>query len=293
MPNPSPLQKNNVHIMGNLSADNTMIFVHGLGTDQTAWQPIAAEFEATHRIILFDNMGAGATTPDEDFAQHYHSIDRYADDLLDICGYLQIENAVIVGHSVGAMISLLAAIQYPGCFSHLIMIGASPCYLNHPDYSGGFTSADINNIYKAVTHHFDDWVVDFASSAMSNHDKPHLAIYFAQTIRSFQPEFMLTVLSSILNSDFRDRLPSVVTPTLIIQSLNDVFVPLQVATYLNNKIANSELSIINAQGHLPHISAHPAVVDAIKAFLHIPPTLTAPPAAAVRTSCSDSGTPQA
>jgi sigma-B regulation protein RsbQ len=120
-----------------------------------------------------------------------------------------------------------------------------------------------------------------------------LAIYFAQTIRSFQPEFMLTVLSSILNSDFRDRLPSVVTPTLIIQSLNDVFVPLQVATYLNNQIVNSELSIINAQGHLPHISSHPAVVDAIKAFLHIPPTLTAPPAAAVRTSCSDSGTPQA
>jgi sigma-B regulation protein RsbQ len=56
-------------------------------------------------------------------------------------------------------------------------------------------------------------------------------------------------------------------PTLIIQSRNDYFVPIDVAEYIHTHIPNSELTVINAHGHLPHVSAPEEVIAAINRFI--------------------------
>ena len=102
---------------------------------------------------------------------------------------------------------------------------------------------------------------------MQNPERPELSRNFAKTLQRIPTERVLTVLHSILQTDYRAELPKLEVPTLIIQSQSDAFVPMAVAEYLQRSIRGSRLEVIDAQGHLPHISAPEAVIAAIRRFL--------------------------
>lgn len=263
----APLVKNNVSVVGNLAAENTMIFVHGFGTDQTAWRDVSAPFLADFKVILLDNVGAGGCPPEAFVQHHYLDLQRYAADLLDVCTALQVENAVLVGHSVGAMISVLAAVQQPKRFSRLVMIGASPRYLNEGGYYGGFTEQDLNGIYSAMRTSYNAWADQYAPAAMRNEDRPTLAQAFAANIKSIPQDRALTVLCSIFQSDHRTDIQKLRLPTLLVHAREDVAVPMEVANYLHQNIPGSTLSVIPVSGHLPHISAPAEVLAVMQGFV--------------------------
>ncbi len=119
-----PLRRNNVKVIGNQHAADTLVFVHGFGTDQTAWREVAAAFVTDHRVVLLDNVGAGASDAAA-FAQHrYLNLRRYATDLVEVCAALALERPILIGHSMGAMICALATLERPGLASKLVFIGA-------------------------------------------------------------------------------------------------------------------------------------------------------------------------
>lgn len=261
------LRKNNVSMTGNESSEKTLIFVHGFGSDKTVWHKVVPAFSDNCRIVLIDNVGASQCNRTDFVHNRYQKLDKYADDLLDVCDTLQLKDAVLIGHSAGAMISILTAIRAPECFSKMVLIGASPRYLNDADYFGGFADADIRDTYDAIQQDHWNWAANFSAMAMQNTDKPQLVESFAETIRDIPTDQVLTVLHSILQSDYRDMVDRLEVPTLIIQSRDDPFVPLTVAEYLHEHIKNSQLEMIEAWGHLPHISAPDKVIAAISRFL--------------------------
>lgn len=262
-----PIRKHGVTISGNPQAARTLLFVNGFGTVQAAWDAVARPYLDDYRIIRFDNAGSGRAAT-ASFAQHrYLSLQAYADDLVAICRALELKDAIVVGHSVGAMIAVLASLAAPECFSRLVLIGASPRYLDEPGYHGGFSEADLNSMYREITLHYADWADAFAPLAMANPERPNLASHFAETLKTIPAEHALTVLCAIFQSDHRTDVARVDKPVLLIQSRQDVAVPLEVAEYLQRSIPGSRLAVIEATGHLPHVSAPAAVVAAIDSFL--------------------------
>jgi len=262
-----PLVKNHVTLAGNLQAARSMVFVHGLGTDQTAWRDVAAAFERDYRIVLLDNVGAGRSAPEAYSQSRYLNLHAYAADLLEVCVTLKLRDAVLVGHSAGAMMAVLAALRAPERFSRLVLIGASPRYLNDGAYQGGFSESSLNALYSAVMSDYHQWANDFAPLAMANAQRPNLAQHFAATLRSIPADRALTVLCAIFQSDHRADVARLRKPTLLIQALDDIAVPMGVAVYLHEAIAASELRVIDAHGHLPHISAPNEVIAAMRAFV--------------------------
>lgn len=263
-----PLQKNAVTVTGNLNAVETLVFIHGFGTDQSAWQQITATYSEHYRLVLMDNVGAGKSIPEAFVQSQYLNLNAYAADVLDVCSALALDHVILVGHSVGGMIAALAAIKQPDLIAKLILIGASPCYLNQADYFGGFTQQDLNELYSAITQDFSNWLNHFARLAMANADKPSMAQKLAESIQTIPQEQILTTLCAIFQSDYRDEIKKLDKPTLLIHTEDDVFVPLVVAEYLHGAIPDSQISIISAQGHFPHISAAKEVIKAITAFLN-------------------------
>src|SRR3954468_13221586 len=134
--------RNHVRVSG-VPTGRPMLFAHGFGCDQSMWRFVAPDFEADHRVVLFDHVGAGNSDLSAYDPEKYGSLDGYATDVVEICGELGLSDVVFVGHSVSAMIGVLAAAQAPELFGALVLIGPNPRYVDEPDYTGGFSRADI------------------------------------------------------------------------------------------------------------------------------------------------------
>lgn len=252
---PSVLSRNHVHLIG--QGSQTIVFAHGFGSDQSAWRHQVAAFASNYRLVLFDHVGAGQSDMDAYSPLRYGSFYGYAEDLLELCAELKLSQVILVGHSVSGMISLLAALIDPSRFKQLIFLGASPRYLNDAavEYIGGFEQADLDALYAAMSSNYYAWVNGFAPLAMGNPDRPELAIEFARTLSAIRPDIAQAVARMIFQSDYRTELPKLTVPAVILQSNDDIAVPLSVGQYMADQIPQSRLVNINSTGHLPHLSA--------------------------------------
>ncbi|MDN3582896.1 alpha/beta fold hydrolase [Mucilaginibacter flavus] len=262
-------QKNNVSIEGNLQSPRALVFAHGFGTDQTAWNWVKDAFKVDYRLVLYDNVGAGGADPEVYNPERYSQLNTYADDMLDILVHLQLDDATIIAHSVSSMIAMLAANKAPRYFNKMVFIGASPRYLNDEsaNYTGGFTQPALDSMYEAMTGNYNAWVDGFSTYAMENIERPELSEHFAYTLSAIRPDIALAVARVIFESDVRCELAKLDKEVLLLQAKHDIAVPGVVADYLHQHIKHSKLKFLNATGHFPHISAPREVIDAIKAFI--------------------------
>jgi sigma-B regulation protein RsbQ len=262
-----PLVRNHVTVCGDPKAVRTLVLSHGFGTDQNVWSAIVDALGKRFRIVLFDHVGQG-NAPQEAFVQHrYLTLENYAHDLIEVCTALKVKDAIAVGHSMGAMVCLLASVRKPELFSRLVLISASPRYLDDLGYHGGMSKDDYAGVYRAIHENYSDWVSAYAPKMMGDGHPEHFGKAFAASLAAIPPENALTIACSVLQSDYRTELPKVQAPTLIIQPNADLAVPLEVVNYLHRHIAGSELRVIDASGHLPHITSPAAVLRAMEAFL--------------------------
>ncbi len=110
----SVLKRNNVVVKGN--GVRAMMFAHGFGCDQNMWRYVAPAFEDDYKIITFDHVGAGGSDLSAFVPQKYASLDGYADDIIEIARELALNNIIFVGHSVSALMGIIASLKAPGVF---------------------------------------------------------------------------------------------------------------------------------------------------------------------------------
>ncbi len=251
------LQRHAVRVSG-VPDGQPMVFAHGFGCDQTLWRFVAPAFTGTHRVVSFDYVGAGRSDRSAYDPARYASLDGFAADILDVCHALELEDVVLVGHSVSASIAMLAAIAEPGLFSELVLVTPSPRYLDDlPDYRGGFARADIDGLLGMMDVNATGWAAFLAPVVMGNPDQPGLAADLEATFCSIDPVMARQFAEVTFLSDNRKDLHRVSTPSLTIQVSNDVVAPVAVGAYLHSNLPDNTLRTIEGTGHCPHVS-HPA-----------------------------------
>ncbi|HEY0715511.1 MAG TPA: alpha/beta hydrolase, partial [Polyangia bacterium] len=175
--------------------------------------------------------------------------------------------ALVVGHSVSAMIGMLANLAAPERFGAQLMIGPSPCYINDGDYIGGFTRKDIDSLLETLEANYLGWSSTMAPVIMGAPEQPEFAIELTNSFCRTDPEIAKQFARVTFLSDNRADLPRLETPTLIVQCNDDLIAPLSVGRYLKEKIPNSVLRVIDNVGHCPHLSSPGACSDAMNDFL--------------------------
>jgi sigma-B regulation protein RsbQ len=257
--------RNSVRVFGD--GKETMIFSHGYGCDQNMWRLLTPDFAARYRIIVFDLVGSGRSDLKAYDREKYKTLGGHARDVLEILGELSQGPAVFVGHSVSGMIGALAAIEQPEQFSSLVMIGPSPCYVNHPGYTGGFTREDIDSLLDTLDSNYLGWASSMAPVIMGAKDQPELAVELTNSFCATDPEIAKHFARVTFLSDNREDLPKLKTRSLILQSSDDVIAPLPVGQYLHERLAGSTLKVIDNIGHCPHLSAPRQIAQAMAGFL--------------------------
>lgn len=260
------LARNNIRIFG--EGEQIILFAHGFGYDQNMWKYIAPFFSKEYRIILFDYVGSGNSDVSAYKSEKYKTLHGYKQDILDIIQALSLEDIIFVGHSVSGMIGMLAAIEQPTYFKDFVMIGPSPRYLNDTDdYYGGFEEEEIQELLTMMEMNFTGWASYLAKQVMDQSTGPSLTNELENHFIATDPEITRQFAEVTFMSDYRSQLPLMKVPSFIIQCSDDNIVPVEVGKYLHNCLPNSTFTIMQANGHYPHISQPKDTAQLIKNYL--------------------------
>ena len=258
--------RHNIVLRGNADGP-PMVFAHGFGCDQNMWRYVWPAFEADHRVVLFDHVGAGRSDLSAYDEVRHGSLAGYARDVLDICADLDLHDVVFVGHSVSAVIGVLAAIEEPDRFSRLVLVSPSPRYTDDGDYRGGFSTSDIEDMLESLDSNYLGWSTTMAPAIMGNADRPELGEELAASFCRTDPRIARQFAHVTFTSDNRADLSKVTTPTLVLQCTDDVIAPVSVGEYVRDAVPGARMVLLEATGHCPNLSAPEPTVAAIADFL--------------------------
>jgi sigma-B regulation protein RsbQ len=259
------LSRNNVKIIG--EGDITLLFGHGFGCDQTAWRYLLPFLSDSYKIVLFDYVGSGQSDLTAYNDYRYGTLDGYAMDIIEICKAAELDNICFIGHSVSAMIGLLAIKQVPDLFHKAVFIGPSPRYINDDDYLGGINQSDLDDLLEVMDSNYLGWSSMITAAIMGNENRPHLADQLNESFCATHPEIARKFARVAFQADNRADLQYLTIPSLTIQCFQDYLTSEYIAQYINQHTVNNKVVMLSSSGHCPHMSDPQAVSEAIRLFI--------------------------
>ncbi|MEU8646810.1 alpha/beta hydrolase [Streptomyces sp. NPDC048674] len=259
-------RRNNISITGRVDGP-VVLLAHGFGCDQNMWRLVVPTLAKNYRVVLFDYVGSGGADSSAWSEQRYSSLEGYASDVLEVCEELDLQDVAFVGHSVSAMVGVLAAAKAPQRFSSLVMVAPSPRYIDEDGYRGGFSADDIDELLESLESNYLGWSAAMAPVIMGNPERPELGEELTTSFCATDPAMARVFARTTFLSDSRDDLKKVTVPTLVLECSQDVIAPREVGAYVHQAIPGSRLITLEATGHCPQLSAPQATAAAVTEFL--------------------------
>lgn len=260
------LTRNNVTVSGSTSGP-AVVFAHGFGCDQGLWRLVAPAFEPTHRVVLFDHVGAGGSDLRAWDPARYASLDGYAADVVELLDTLDLGPVVFVGHSVSAMVGVLVAAARPDLLDRLVLVCPNPRYVDDGDYRGGFSAAEVEELLETMEGNHLGWSRRVAPMIMGVPERPALGEELTATFCRNDPEISRAFARTTFLSDNRSDLARVDVPSLVVQTRRDVLAPPAVGRFVHENLRGSRLVTLDATGHCPNVSAPDQLVTALRDYL--------------------------
>jgi sigma-B regulation protein RsbQ len=259
------LKRNNVRVFG--KGKKPILFAHGYGCDQNVWTSITPAFEKDYQLIVFDYVGAGGSDLSAYDKERYSTLKGYSKDVLEICDALSLKEVIFIGHSVSAMIGVLAANDRPELFSKLVFLGPSPRYIHDEGYVSAFERDDLEGLFEMMDNNYLGWSQALAPQIMANPERPELGQTLSNSFCATDPEIAKQFARVTFLSDNRADLEKLTVPSLTLQCAEDIIAPLAVGEFVNTHTRNNQLVILKATGHCSHMSAPEETIEAIKSFI--------------------------
>ncbi|WP_144208258.1 alpha/beta fold hydrolase [Shewanella donghaensis] len=260
-------KRNNVKVLGKNNAP-TLLLAHGFGCDQNMWRFLLPSLEAHYQIVLFDYVGSGNSLLTDYSKEQYSSLEGYAKDIIDIIAELKLKDVTVFAHSVSSIIASIAAIEIPQIINKIIMVCPSPCFLNFPpEYEGGFDRSDLEELIELMDKNYIGWANYLAPLVMGTSQSQELIGELSGSFCSTDPVVAKTFAKATFFSDHRDMLKNISCPVQILQSSSDALASVSVGQYMADNIADSELIIVEAEGHCLHMTNHQDIMPAVIKFI--------------------------
>jgi sigma-B regulation protein RsbQ len=241
------------------AAAPVVVLANGLCTSSASWDAVAATIPDAWRIIRFEYVGAAGTDPAAWIPGRHTTLDGHAADVVAMLRALGVRDVVFVGHSMSAMIGAMVWRTDPALISRLVMLGASPRYIDDVGYWGGFTALQIDALVEAASVDLQRWIAGFAPIALGEHaTRAHLD-HFVGNLLEMRPDIALDMVRLVFQVDVRALIPSITCPVDLLQSHFDAAVPPIVGVWLQKRLSNATLDVLPVNGHVPQMT-HPGVV---------------------------------
>jgi pimeloyl-ACP methyl ester carboxylesterase len=259
-----------VHVIDGGGDGPPLLFVHGLGGAWQNWLLNLPAFMDSHRVVALDLPGFG----ESEMPAGELTIESMARVVDAVCRQLGIDHPVVVGNSMGGFVGAELAIDFPTRVAKLVLVsaaGLSTEYLRREPIlamarawalvttrMGSQTDAVVRRprlrraLYQTVVRY---------PERLSG----PLAYELAQGVGK---EGFIPALSSLLGYSFRDRLPQIECPVLIVWGRNDMLVPVEDAEMFERLIgSNARAVIFEDTGHLAMVERPSRFNDLLAGFI--------------------------
>lgn len=249
--------------------ENALVFAHGFGGCKEDWNPYFDFFKEKACVVTFDHLGSRKIqVPDNMIDTSFSNAEFHTRVLSSIIKKsTRGKKVCLVTHSYSGLLGVKICINEPGLIDKLVLIGASPRYLNDVDYYGGVTIDVANNIFKEISDNFLDWVGDFKNAVLM--DCARNEDSFQKSIITMGPKRALSIAKAIFLSDYRSELKNLDTETMVIHSTPDPVVSDEAAKFLFSNIKNVRCETIYSGGHFPHVEHFDLVSALINDFVFV------------------------
>ena len=247
-----------------------VVFVHGLGGQWQNWLENIPRVAVERRAVALDLPGFGLTPEPRDRIT-IPSYGRFVD---AFCERLGLGQVAMVGNSMGGYVAAEVAIQFAARVSRLVLVSAagisSAATVRAPILTAGRMATAVA-AHTAARHH------QLAARPLSRHLSLALV---ARHPRLLKPDFAYEAffkgvgkpgfddaLRASLEYDFRERLPEVKVPTLIVWGEKDAIIPVRDADEFERLISDSRKVVMLDTGHVPMAERPQAFNDLLMEFL--------------------------
>jgi len=248
-----------------------VVLVHGLGGQWQNWLENIPRLAQERRVLALDLPGFGLTPEPADGEVSISGYGRCVD---SFCDALDLAQVALVGNSMGGYVTAEVAIQFPERVSRLTLVSAA-----------GITSADV---FQAPVLTFGRIATALATNTAARHRRlaarpltRHISLALvARHPRLLKPDFTYegfykgagkggfdAALRASLDYDFRDRLPDVKVPTLIVWGEKDSILPVRDADEFERLIDDSRKVVMKDTGHIPMAERPTVFNDLLLDFL--------------------------
>ncbi|MFB7331122.1 alpha/beta fold hydrolase [Streptomyces adustus] len=215
-----------------------LVFIHGWTADRHRWDHQVAHFAERRRVVRLDLRGHG-----ESGGAGVRTIAELARDVLALLDHLKIERCVLIGHSMGGMISQTITLAHPERVERMVLVNS----ISRMTYSRG------RGLLMATST-----LVPFKLFVATNIQRAFAPGYPREEIKRYvrssagtPREVVMTLYGAMRAFDVLDRVGEISTPTLLVHGFHDIQLPVKQMLRMAKAYPDAEVRIIDAGHELP------------------------------------------
>lgn len=231
------------------SHPQTLVFIHGSGSNSSAWVHQYGALHKTFNIVALNLPGHG-----ESGGSGEAEISSYVEHVKDVMDVLKISRPVLIGHSMGAAIALCFAAKYPEYVSGVVAVGGGITMPVNPDILNGLKSAP-------------DVVFDMICKfSIAKENRPKLFDALRANLAQANTDVLASDMRACSKVDLTELLPEIKAPTLAICGTQDKMTSPEASKQIASAIAGAEFLLIEGAGHMVMMEKPDEVNEALKTF---------------------------
>lgn len=226
-----------------------LVLIHGLSETRAAWSNQVQEFSKYFRVISYDIRGFGESeTGTPEGTPH-----QFAGDVAGLLSSLDIEQARLWGFSMGGVIAMRVAIDYPQMVKALVLASSSSRINSQAVefFKLRASLASSSDLTGLIDQNTQD------AKACVAEDRPDLVERYIELRNGAVQDpkgyaNACAAMTSLYEHPLTEELAAIKCPTLVITGERDIFCPPKAATIIQNRIPGSDLRILPGASHCAH-----------------------------------------
>lgn len=257
--------------IGEQGEHRPIVFVHGLSGQWQNWLENIPRFAQQRRVVAMDLPGFGMSEMPHDKI----SIELYGNFVAEMCRRLELAPAVLVGNSMGGFVAAEVAIRAPEVVERLMLLSSAGVSQMDIARRPLMAAAKVAGFLATANLAQKRWIArrrvprHWVMSLICRHPSGIKAdAMFEGLMKGADKPGFEPALRGTIEYDFRDRIPQIGAPTIVVWGEKDMIIPVKDADAFVSMIDGARKIIMKDTGHVPMFERPRTFNDLLEEFLH-------------------------